>query len=276
MSRLRQPLKWHGGKHYLAPKIVAMMPPHTHYVEPFAGGLSVLLAKNPEGVSEVVNDLDGELINFWRVLQRPESFELLKRRLEATPFSREEFEDAAAPALDPIDRACRLFIRVRQSFGGARKTFAPVGARQRRGMNGNVSAWLNAIDGLPAVHARLSRVLIENRDAISVIKRQDRPDALFYCDPPYLHETRVSTDAYDVEMTREKHLELLNTLLNIRGKFLLSGYPSKLYDGHAGMCGWNRLEIDIANHAAGGEAKRRMTEVLWYNYDVEWKHAGAG
>src|SRR5262245_43932807 len=75
VSRVPAPLKWHGGKWYLAPKIVELMPSHVHYVEPFAGGLSVLLAKDPDGISEVVNDIDGQLSNFWRVLQGEEAFE---------------------------------------------------------------------------------------------------------------------------------------------------------------------------------------------------------
>src|SRR5712692_646888 len=86
-NRITPPLKWHGGKWYLAPKIVALMPPHTHYVEPFAGGLSVLLAKDPEGVSEVANDINGHLSNFWRVLQREDEFSRFRRILEAMPFS---------------------------------------------------------------------------------------------------------------------------------------------------------------------------------------------
>ena len=270
--RVRQPLKWHGGKYYLAPKIVAMMPPHTHYVEPYAGGLAVLLAKNPEGVSEVVNDLDGELINFWRVLQRPESFELLKRRLEATPFSREEFEDAGEPALDPIDRAANLFIRVRQSFSALRRSWSPHQYRARRSMGGNVSAWINSIDGLQAVHSRLIRVTIENRNAIDVIRQHGNEGTLFYCDPPYMHETRTARTAYNHEMTTEQHLELLNTLLNIKGKFILSGYPSAMYDGFGRNAGWNRREIETSNHSSHqkqGETKRRMTEVLWFNYSLE-------
>jgi len=101
LSRTFPPLKWHGGKHYLAPKIIALMPEHTHYVEPYAGGLSVLLAKDPEGVSEVANDLNGDLTNFWRVLQQDESFGRFRRTLEAVPFSEAEWRDArSAPAGD--------------------------------------------------------------------------------------------------------------------------------------------------------------------------------
>lgn len=94
LPRLSPPLKWHGGKFYLASKIVALMPPHKHYVEPFAGGLSVL-SKDHEGVSEVVNDLHGQLTNFWRVLQNDACFARFHRKLEAVPFSEAEWRDAA-------------------------------------------------------------------------------------------------------------------------------------------------------------------------------------
>src|SRR5262245_3635030 len=114
------PLKWHGGKHYLADRIVALMPPHLHYVEPFFGGGAVLLAKNPDGVSEVVNDLCGDLINFWRVISDEEKFGQFHRRIEAVPFSEAHWKDAQH--MDglacPIDRAVAFFIRCRQSLAG--------------------------------------------------------------------------------------------------------------------------------------------------------------
>jgi DNA adenine methylase len=106
VNRVSPPLKWHGGKWYLAPKIVALMPPHTHYVEAYAGGLSVLLAKDPEGTSEVANDIDGELSTFWRVLRQEESFGRFRRTLEAVPFSEAEWRDAErAVSRDPLERA---------------------------------------------------------------------------------------------------------------------------------------------------------------------------
>src|SRR5215831_10305059 len=103
---LRPPAKWHGGKTYLARRIVGLMPPHVHYVEPYAGGLAVLLAKQPDGVSEVVNDLDGGLTNFWRVLQDTEDFQRFVRIVQAVPFSEAEW-NAAAECLDDPDPALR-------------------------------------------------------------------------------------------------------------------------------------------------------------------------
>jgi DNA adenine methylase len=273
------PLKWHGGKHYLAARIVALMPPHLHYVEPFFGGGAVLLTRDPEehslwllphkGVSEVVNDLDGRLINFWRTLQDPTKFEAFRRRVEAIPLARAEWEAAHGHSysLDPVADAVAFFVDCRQSRSGQMSNFTPVTrSRTRRKMNGNVSEWLSAVDGLQDVHARLRRVLVENIPAIDLIRREDSPDTLFYCDPPYLHETRASPEAYKFEMAEEQHKELLTVLLACKGKVMLSGYPSALYDSL--LAGWTRCTFDLPNNAAAGIEKRRMTEVLWCNFEI--------
>ncbi len=136
--------------------------------------------------------------------------------------------------------------------------------RLRRRMNGNTSEWLSAIEGLPGVHRRLSRVLIENMNAIALIEREDTPGTLLYCDPPYLHETTTAPDAYAREMTEPEHRELLATLVECKGKVMLSGYPSNLYDTI--LRTWTRHTFELPNNAAGGETKRRMTEVLWCNF----------
>jgi DNA adenine methylase len=266
-TRCPLPLKWHGGKYYLAPDIVALMPPHLHYVEAFAGGLSVMLAKDPEGVSEVANDCHGPLTNFWRVLQRDETFARFQRVLQATPFSETEWQDAAEEVSDdPVENAVRFFIRCRQSLAGRMRGFATLTRRRtRRGMNGENSAWLNAVDGLPAVYNRLRRVVILNRDALDVIRQQDGPDTLFYLDPPYLASTRTSDDVYSCEMSDQQHADLLDLIRKCRGKVMLSGYASELYDGR--LSDWSRHEFEVPNQAAGGKTKRRMTEVLWCNFE---------
>jgi DNA adenine methylase len=132
-------------------------------------------------------------------------------------------------------------------------------------MNGEASAWLGVIDGLPDVHARLRRVLILNDDALAVIRKQDGPRTLVYLDPPYLHQTRSTTGEYQHEMTDGQHEELLTALQAIEGRFLLSGYRSKLYDAYAKRNGWSRHAFTLPNNAAGGKAKKRMTECVWTN-----------
>lgn len=189
--KLTQPLKWHGGKHYLAAKIIDLMSRHLHYVEPYFGGGAVLLARDPEderfwlpghkGVSELVNDIDGRLMNFWRVLQDTGLFARFERIVQAVPFSRPGWDEAHAHdhddhGTDPVADAVAFFIDVRQSRAANRKGFTAITrSRTRRTMNGNVSEWLGAVEGLGAVHARLKRVLIECQPALEIIMREDTP-----------------------------------------------------------------------------------------------------
>lgn len=269
-----KPLKWHGGKHYLASQIIAMIPPHVHYVEPFFGGGSVLFAKPRrliENHSEVINDLNGELTNFWAVLRDVVLFERFKRLIEATPFSRPAWEDACeSSGSDPVQMAASFFIRYRQSRQGLGRDFATMSRlRTRRGMNEQVSSWLSAIEGLHEAHLRLQRVAIFNESAVSVIRREDVPDTFFYCDPPYVRETRSVPEAYECEMTDEQHGELLATLGGLRGKFLLSGYRCDLYDEAARQYGWKRVDVEIDNKASGAKVKQIKTECLWANYDLQ-------
>lgn len=284
---LTPPLKWHGGKSYLAACIVELMPPRCdnpnapalsdpgwlHYVEPYAGGLAVLLALDPTGISEVVNDLNGKLMNFWGAIANRSTFELFQRWAQATPFAERCWELSGETEYirdkDQIDpsAAVAFFVRCRQSLAGRMDSFAPLTRnRTRRGMNEQASAWLGAVEGLPAVHKRLQRVVVLNRDALDVIRQQDGPRTLFYLDPPYLHETRATTGEYAHEMTRADHVALLDVLATLKGRFLLSGYRSDLYDVRANREGWRRVDFDLANNAAGGATKRRMTECVWCNF----------
>jgi len=293
MTVLTQPIKWHGGKYYLRKWIVGLMPPHLHYVEPFFGGGGILLARDPDrdwmapsdesapkkklpaalqGCSEVANDLHGELINFWRVLQNAEEFDAFRQRIELTPFSEEEFNEAfestsqEQPA-STVERAVRFFILARQSRQGLMKDFATLSRnRTRSRINEQVSAWLNVIEGLPDVHQRLKNVVILNQSACDVIRKQDGENTLFYCDPPYVHETRSTTGEYAYEMTVEQHRELLDVLAGISGRFMLSGYPSELYSKWEQSHGWKRHDFLIDNKAAAGKVKETKTECLWCNY----------
>ncbi len=286
MSTASRPLKWHGGKHYLAEWIISHFPPRCqtpnkptadddgwlHYVEPYFGGGAVLFAHDPEGISEVVNDINEELWNFWATLAHPDLFPEFARVCEATPFSKSEFEIALKRFTGdsvPI-RAIKFFIRYRQSRQGLGKDFATLTRnRTRRGMNEQVSAWLSAVEGLPEAHERLKRVVILNDDALKVIKQQDGPRTLFYLDPPYLHETRHGSGAngdYEHEMGADDHEELLLHLADIKGRFVLSGYRSDLYDTQADDSNWRRVEKEIDNKASGKKSKDKKVECLWMNF----------
>jgi len=255
------PIKYHGGKSYLAKRIVAMMPAHACYLEAFAGGLSVLFAKDGEGVAEFVNDLHGDLTNFWRVLR--DEFDAFHRIISCTPLSEIEFKENSRSDR-PVDRAVHYFVRARQSRQGLRRDYCTPTKRLRQGMNENVSAWLTAVDGLPEIHQRLRRVEIWNRSAVDAIKKLDRLDLLVYADPPYVHETRSTTGEYgQFEMTTAQHVELLECLSGMQGKFLLSGYRCELYDDYAATHGWRCDEFELPNNASSKATKARKIECIW-------------
>lgn len=229
----------------------------------------MLLARDPEGVSECVNDINGELINFWHALQSVDSFHDFKRIVEAIPFSEEEWNFAHRASIFgcDTDRAVNFFVHCRQSLAGRMKNFAPLSkTRIRRGMNEQASAWLTCIEGLPAVHARLKRVVILNHDALDVIRQQDGKQTLFYIDAPYVKTTRTAPDVYAFEMTNNQHQALIDTLLSIQGKALVSMYHHPIYDALHEKHGWRLVEFNLPNNAAGGDEKRRMIECCWMNY----------
>ncbi len=271
-DRITPPIKWHGGKFYLAQQIIDLMPAHHHYLEPFSGGLAVLFRKNPEGVSEVINDLNGDLTDFFRVLQRQKLFEKFLRRVQAIPFSRREWDDATRrlgeePDASRVDRALWFFICNRMSLAGRMDAFSGITKSRTRGdRNAEVNAWLGAVEGLCEVHNRLMQVVIENRPAVQLMKGHDVKGCVQYCDPPYLACTRVAKNVYgEFEMTNDDHREFLAVAKSVKhAKVLISGYRSELYD--TALKNWNRHEFEVANNAAGGDTKKRMTEVVWSNY----------
>ncbi len=225
----------------------------------------MLLNKSPEGISEVVNDIHRELTNFWRVLQDAQKFGQFIRVVEAMPFSQVEWNDAHHQPDDPIRRAVNFFVRCRQSRAGKFDCFATLSRnRTRRQMNEQTSSWMSAVEGLPPVAERLKRVVILDDDALNVIQCQDGPNTLFYLDPPYLHETRVTTADYEYEMTTDQHEKLLDVVNHCKGNVLLSGYPNALYERH--LSRWSFVDIDIDNKASSAKCKPRMTERVWMNY----------
>lgn len=272
-----QPLKYHGGKAPLATWLHSLAPKgYTHRNIAYAGGLGEFWNWLPiEGISEAVNDANGSLTQFYAVLRSPELFEEFQRFANFTPMNEGVFQGATdeqsltyhemKDAL--IQGAWKFFVKYRQSRQGLGKDYATPTTRTRRGMNENVSAWLSAVDGLPECHERLRRVEIRNMDAIAFIKKYDHPLAFFYCDPPYLHETRNSTGEYGPhEMTFDQHIDLCTELACIKGKFMLSGYHSDLYDQWARDMFWNCHERNVDNKASSAKSKERKTECVWTNY----------
>lgn len=257
---------WYGGKFSHLDWLLPLLP-YTHcYCEPFSGSGAVLLNRNPSPV-ETYNDIDGDVVNFFRML-RDRSVDLI-RAIALTPFSREEFHQAISGSIQGIsnlERARRFYIRARQARTGLAQTatlgrWANCKNTSRAGMSGVVSRWLGGVEGLNEIAERLLRVQIENRPAVEVIDLYDSAVTLFYCDPPYLHETRGDSKAYGFEMDLYQHRDLAQILNKCKGKVALSGYRCDSMD--TWYKGWRRFDAPVKQcHSI----KQLRQECLWMNY----------
>ena len=248
---MNSPISWVGGKGLLKKWVLSYFEKidHKSYVEPFGGGASVLFAKQPVE-HEVYNDLDERLINFFKVLADPESFEQFKRRVEALPYSRKlfyEYREAIVTETDSVKRAVMFFVLAKQSFAGK------IGLSTSWGFSvaddKQTSKWMFSIRNLTEVHNRLMRVQIEYLPAVKLIDYYDTPDTLFYCDPPYVMDTRANTE-YMHEMTNDDHVELVEKLLTIKGMCAISCYDHPIYKPLLNA-GWNKVTKEVVCNAAG-------------------------
>lgn len=262
---MKPPFAYFGGKTAIADRIVDLLPPHVHYVEPFCGALSVLLAK-PTSKMETVNDLDRSLVTFWRVLrEQPED---LERLCALTPHARTEYGDVldAPPVDDDLEVARRVWVRLGQGRGGQlRRTTGWRYFRDPHGSSISMPAYLEAYRSrLAGCLDRLAQVSFECGPGLEVIAEYGRyPDTLLYVDPPYLGETRNWGNQYAHEMRDEtSHRELAEALHAARAAVVLSGYPSDLYDRDL-YAGWDRHTIGTLTGNSSGVQTR--TEVLWSN-----------
>lgn len=266
---MRPPMPYFGSKQTLAPWIVSLLSRHTHYVEPYAGSLAVLLAK-PRSRIETVNDLDQRLVTFWRVLRdRPDE---LIRACALTPHSRTEYVLSHEPATDELEVARRVWACLTQSRSGRGTEAGKTGWRHHTagrsdattGGTVSVAARLDAFRRrLPAAAERLMGVSLECMPALEVVDKYGaHPTTLLYVDPPYLGSTRNITTRYQCDMPHEhEHRELAAVLADCRAAVVLSGYDSPLY-GEL-YEGWHRYETAAQTGNATGDRSR--TEVLWSN-----------
>lgn len=262
---MKPPFTYFGGKTRLGPQIAALLPPHEHYVEPFAGSLAVLLAK-PRSPMETVSDLDGEIMNFWRVLRdRPAD---LERACFLTPHARAGHAEAFTPADDDLERARRLWVLLTQGRSGQRRATGWRHYQDPRGSSHSMPDYLRAYAGrMAAAAARIAGVSLECLPALEMISRYGRHrDVLIYADPPYLDSVRLSKcrgDSYLHEMRGEEdHRQLAAALNTARAAVVLSGYDSPLYlDLYDG---WHRTEL-TGYTGNGHPGSGRRTEVLWSN-----------
>lgn len=261
--KLRPAVKWHGGKTYLARRIIALFPEHDTYVEPFAGGLSVLLNK-PSGLEECASDLNRGLIRTYRAIQDYPSAVI--EGLRSVQYDAETFKAACYavehPTEDGVDWAVNFIIKNRFSRGGLGKDFA-WSDRLRGGQPGDVNAWKTIVDDLPLIAHRLKGVRLLNCPAASVVRDWDHPTTLIYCDPPYCHDTRTVSKVYDHEMDIEDHADFLKEISRSSSMVFLSGYRNRLYDTVLNY--WKRYDFDMPNHSGQGKTKQRRVECVWTN-----------
>lgn len=257
---------WYGGKFSHLSWLLPLLPTCHHYCEPFAGSAAVLLNREPSPV-ETYNDVDGEVVNFFHVLR--DRHEELIRAIALTPFSREEYHQAIyEKAEDEVERARCFYIKARQTRTGLAQTaslgrWANCKGTSRSGMSGAISRWLGGIEMLDEIATRLLRVQIENRPAVDVIRLYDGPKTLFYCDPPYLHETRGDSKAYGFEMNENQHREFAEVVNNCRGMVAVSGYDHPLMDEFFPPEKWHKT---IGEEKTIHSTKGTRRETLWRNY----------
>lgn len=242
----------------LAPWILSHFPEHKIYTEAFGGGASVLLRKQ-RTYDEVYNDLDGEIVNLFRVLRNPSQARELIRLVTLTPYARQEFDESYLPDGDPVEQARRTVVRSAMGFGHHSASGQKTGFRTGTRLSGTSAAhdWMRYPPILAAAVERLRGVTIENRHAFDVLRFYDDSKALHFVDPPYPHSTRGDGAWYKYEMTDDEHRELATVLHSLKGMVVLCGYACELYDQEL-YPDWRRITKDT--HADGA---RDRTEVLW-------------
>lgn len=264
MTELSHPLiRYHGGKFRIADWIISHFPQHKMYIEPFGGGASVLLKKQPSNI-EVYNDLDEEVVNLFRVLRNPTQRKELEEQLYLTPFSRSEFYEAYNDVVDPVEKARRMIIRAQMGFGSAGATKGKTGFRMAGGRKKNyeIALWGKYPSRLSIIAERLKQVLIENQDALKIISYYDSNDALFFVDPPYVRSTRTANvTAYRFEMSDDEHIALLDQLNQVKGKVILCGYEHEIYNDR--LPGWTKYTRSV--QASGNRGGVTRQEVIWIN-----------
>ena len=267
---VKSPINWYGGKYYMADEIIKLFPKHKTYVEVFGGGAHILFRKQNSKI-EVYNDINEGLYNFFKVL-RSNPQEIIKK-LQLTPHSRKEFKKSKnwSEEKDDIEKARKFYISTMQAVntnGGwsyAKRT-------SRRGMSARTSNWLSKVDkNLVDAVEKLRSIQVENLDFRNCIKKYDSKETLFYLDPPYVLGSRDSKKGYKHEMSNEDHKTLVEILLSIEGKVIISGYENEIYKTIEGD-DWNKKIIgEYSRRTVETEKNSYKNEVVWFNFKEENK-----
>lgn len=258
-------MTYYGGKQALSRQIVPLMPAHRVYLEPFAGGAAVLFAK-PRAERETLNDADGQIMAFWRVLRdRPDE---LVAAVAATPYGRSEWQGSRVEASDDLERARRLLVNVDQSFSRSRQSWSVPCIGDGRG-RWQPGSWDNLPPKILTAAHRLRGVALENGDAVEMLARWDRADAVIYCDPPYAGPLRTEpSKGYAVDDDGTLWARLVDALLELRhARVILSGYPCD----EASRLGWRMVPLKMKRtvQSRDGEALPDAPEVVWLSPNID-------
>lgn len=270
-SKINSPVKYFGGKGNINNLIISLFPKegtYNHYVEPFSGSFSVGLQLNPVPI-EIYNDLYNNIYSLFKVISDRELFKIFKEKCDLAIYHEQLRKDYKQYLLDKnislIDRAFYYFYVNRSSYKGnggfSCNTYI------RRNMSKSVSDFLSTVDNLDKIHERLSRVVVRKVDGITLIKKFNKPNMLLYCDPPYIQDTRSSDIKYDIEMSDSKHRELVTEIIKSKAKIIISGYDHPIYQKLVAH-GFKKKNYDVDIRDGKGN-KKKSTEVLWFNYELE-------
>lgn len=259
---MRTPLTYYGGKQRLAPRIVALMPSHRVYFEPFSGGAAVLFAK-PRAERETLNDVDGRVMRFWRALRdRPDE---LAAAVALTPYSRAEWELCRTEPDHPddVEAARRFVVWIDQSFSREGTGWSPPSILFDRRGRWQAGVWQNMPTKLAGVAQRLSGVSLERGDALALLPRYDQPGAVIYCDPPYARSSRLEpAKGYRHDDDGTLWARLVEALAEIQhAAVILSGYPCP----EADALGWRTVALahNRTVQARAGGKLSAAPETLW-------------
>ncbi|MDQ7818741.1 MAG: DNA adenine methylase [Melioribacteraceae bacterium] len=262
------PFNYFGGKFGHADWVIKHLPQTKSYVEVFGGSAVILINKKPCPI-ETYNDLNSTVVNFFRML-REKPNELLNK-IFLTPYSKEEYlfcyQHLNGGGQDDVERARRFFVAVGQSFNGtySRQTGWKMSTKESRAIISEaVNRWITKLPNLVTIIERLRRVQIANYDFRLIFKKFDGPDTLFYCDPPYMHETRCNNNEYEFDMSDTDHKELLEICKAAKGRVAISGYDNPIYNKH--LKGFYKL---IANKKPTTIVHSLRQEILWTNYNPD-------
>jgi len=264
---VKSPIAWAGGKYRLAEKIVSLFSDHTLYVEVFGGAGHVLFRKPPSRC-EIYNDINRSLVCFFTVVKDKEKCGILYEKLNTTPYSRDLFNrclnNLNLEVISDAERAYSFAVVNKQSFGGLMETWGVDMSRNKTALS-----FSNVKELLAGACERLNMVQLECKDFRYILKRYDRTNTLFYLDPPYAWSSnRSGRKIYAHELADCDHVELVDILLNLQGKAILSGYDTPLYD-RLTDAGWRKVsmgDIAVTLNKKIGEKRIRKQEFVWYNF----------